>query len=118
MNTLPSITMLLSDNHALFATEPLALTRSLEDNFQLSRFKLDFSVLTTHEKTPPRHRMSPYQTGCLEVSFKASHFPSRDCRQFMALHLQLSARKVQVWFQNKRQKYRTHHIPLPLVSLV
>ncbi|KAJ9073222.1 hypothetical protein DSO57_1002201 [Entomophthora muscae] len=104
MCLLPPISLLLSTTSHPSVSPP----RSSEDNFQLSRFKLDFTPSTVNLPSI-RHRMSLNQTNHLEYAFSVSKFPSRAVRIAIAHLLGVSPRRIQVWFQNKRQKHRTRH---------
>ncbi|KAJ9073224.1 hypothetical protein DSO57_1002200 [Entomophthora muscae] len=107
MNRLPPVSELLTDAKHMQALWKCP-KRSREDDFQLSRFKLDFTPSHSWPLASiSRHRMSSYQTSLLELAFQTSRFPSRDAREFVASLLNISPRRVQVWFQNKRQKLRS-----------
>jgi len=58
------------------------------------------------EKTKARWIISPPVLYLLEQVFKMEHFPSLHMRQRLAADLNVSARQVQVWFQNRRQRDR------------
>lgn len=84
---------------------PSVSTRSPEDARQLARFKLDFTPRPAAAACL-RHRMTAYQSSLLEMVFQTCRFPTRDSREFLASLLNTPPRKIQVWFQNRRQKLR------------
>ncbi|KAJ9065811.1 hypothetical protein DSO57_1015639 [Entomophthora muscae] len=57
-------------------------------------------------KPQQRQRMTAHQTLALEITFRRTHFPSSSARHYLAAQLNLSPRKIQIWFQNRRQKQR------------
>ena len=60
-----------------------------------------------------RHQWSSSDLKVLETFYyKISKFPSLKQREDMAREMNCSGRKVQVWFQNKRQRENKTHIPL------
>lgn len=65
-----------------------------------------FKLVPMQYKPIRRHRMSAYQTMYLDKVFQATHFPDKPTRERLAVHLDLTPRKVQIWFQNSRQKLR------------
>ncbi|KAJ9073218.1 hypothetical protein DSO57_1018824 [Entomophthora muscae] len=114
MTTLPSIDLLVPEIN--FKPTPRLISsirqRSSEDTRQLSKLKPNFQ---TRAKLPsnPRHRMAPRQTSTLELVFRMCPFPTRGNKEFLASLLNTSPRRIQVWFQNKRQKIRTGLISKP-----
>lgn len=55
----------------------------------------------------PRKRISMEQTEVLQTLFESGvHFPTREIREKLSKQLSLSARTIQVWFQNRRQAAR------------
>ncbi|KAJ9073219.1 hypothetical protein DSO57_1018825 [Entomophthora muscae] len=111
MSNLPPISAIIST--AILPPCPCLKRRASEDTLQLSRFKLDFATAPPlPPPSNPRHRMSPSQTNMLDLAFQTCRFPSRDAREYLASLLNTSPRRIQVWFQNKRQKLRSQHFPL------
>lgn len=53
-----------------------------------------------------RKRLNSHQLFALETVFEETCFPSTDLRNRLGLHLGLSPRTIQIWFQNKRQSSR------------
>ena len=55
----------------------------------------------------PRFQTNAYQTEALNlVFFERTMFPTTEVREKMAEILQMPARAVQIWFQNRRQKLK------------
>ena len=53
-----------------------------------------------------RQRSSPSQLGILEEHFLLNPTPSHAVRVELALRLNMTPRRIQIWFQNKRAKVR------------
>lgn len=56
---------------------------------------------------PKRKRATTYQLARLNETFNQTCFPSSEQRLNLALELGMTPRTVQIWFQNKRQGWRT-----------
>ena len=65
-----------------------------------------------HQREPPRRSCYPHRRWVpteedkvrMEEVFRHINYPSLSKREELSLHLKVSERKVQVWFQNRRQK--------------
>ncbi|KAI0243591.1 Short stature homeobox protein 2, partial [Massospora cicadina] len=57
--------------------------------------------------TPRRRRVSVRQKEILSRVFCQSFFPTTEMRNQLAMDLNMTPRAVQIWFQNKRQAWRT-----------
>lgn len=58
---------------------------------------------------PKRKRATPEQTNRLNEVFAETFFPTSNQRMDLAMELGMSPRTVQIWFQNKRQGWRSEH---------
>ncbi|ORD94799.1 HD7 [Enterospora canceri] len=52
----------------------------------------------------PRVQKSEFQKGVLKAVFGVTKFPSKQTREDLALLLNQTARSIQIWFQNQRNK--------------
>ena len=54
----------------------------------------------------PRWRIDRSQRGMLEKAFQAKRFPSPETKKRLADSLNVDVRRIQVWFQNRRQRLK------------
>ena len=58
---------------------------------------------------PKRKRATSQQVNKLNEVFEQTFFPSSEVRLNLAMELGMTPRTVQIWFQNKRQGWRSEH---------
>lgn len=68
--------------------------------------KADESDYDDPNVKPKRKRANAMQVEVLKKTFQQSPFPSTDVRRKLAKQLGMTARSVQIWFQNQRQLAR------------
>lgn len=82
-------------------------------SLQDSRDRDDASVIETRKR---RHRTTPEQLRILESAYRHERMPSLELREKLALQLTMTARRVQIWFQNKRAKDKRARVTVRLQS--
>jgi hypothetical protein len=72
----------------------------------LKKFE-NIDLKLNYVEKPKRKRASTFQVTVLAEIFKTNQFPSTELRNILAKKLSMSPRTIQIWFQNKRQTWKS-----------
>ena len=83
---------------------PSFIEKSQKDtDYELNDSK-SAKIFSAYKRT--RRMFSQIQIDILENIFEQTHYPDSSMRTSLSIKLNLSAVRIQVWFQNRRAKYR------------
>ncbi|KAI8909280.1 hypothetical protein DFJ77DRAFT_116705 [Powellomyces hirtus] len=94
---------------------PAASPGCNDEDVPLSACRSRGSVSSSSSSTSPtsatrkRSKITPKQLIVLNTVFAHTFFPSTESRHHIAKETGMTARSVQVWFQNRRQQWRARH---------
>ncbi|KAH8283205.1 hypothetical protein KR054_009039 [Drosophila jambulina] len=102
----PSALQSLQQLHQQHAQQQASLS------FQREKLKSDSHKKSALKNKRVRTIFTPEQLECLEAEFERQQYMVGPERLYLAHTLKLTEAQVKVWFQNRRIKWRKHHLEL------